>query len=144
MSEENLRGVHWSFWLIGVLTLLWNGATAANFFMQMNPEVLATYPKAEQAIVNGRPLWATVAFAIGALGGVLGSLHLLLRKKIAYYFFLAALAGVLVTIVHNVNVARSGVEFGPPMIAGTVVMPILLAAFLVWYAQSTRRKGWLS
>jgi len=44
-----------------------------NFFMQMNPDMISSYRETEQAIIQGRPAWATVAFFIAVFGGALGA-----------------------------------------------------------------------
>ena len=56
MEDESNNPVHWSFWVIGAIALIWNIMGAINFFMQMNPEILAEYRDSERAIVEGRPL----------------------------------------------------------------------------------------
>lgn len=40
MNDETTGGVHWSFWAIGAITLIWNIMGVANFFAQMNAELL--------------------------------------------------------------------------------------------------------
>ena len=79
MNDENVGSVHWSFWAIGALMLIWNVMGIINFFVQMNPDVLAAYRESERAIIDGRPAWATGAFAIAVFGGAFGSL--LLRQS---------------------------------------------------------------
>ncbi len=69
MNDKTVGCVHWSFWLIGAVALIWNVVGVINFFMQMNPDVLAAYRESERAIVEGRPAWATGAFAIAVFGG---------------------------------------------------------------------------
>ena len=85
MNDETAAGVRWSFWVIGAIALLWNVAGAINFFVQMDPDMLASYRESERAIVEGRPAWATAAFAIAVFSGAFGCLFLLLRKSLAYY-----------------------------------------------------------
>ena len=101
MKDETVGGVHWSFWAIGAVALIWNVMGVINFFVQMNPDLLAEYRESERAIVEGRPAWATGAFAIAVFGGALGCLLLLLRKSAAYYVFIASLLGVIVTNIHT-------------------------------------------
>jgi len=115
-----------------------------NYFVQMNPDVLATYPESERAIVEGRPAWATGAFAIAVFGGTLGSLLLLLRKSAAYYLFIASLLGVIVTMIHTVSLAVSTIDFSPFEIVGVILMPLVVAAFLIWYSKHAESKGWIS
>ncbi len=141
MNDEYVGGVHWSFWAIGAVALIWNVMGVANFFVQMNPGVLAVYRESERAIVEGRPAWATGAFAIAVFGGALGCLLLLLRKSAAYYLFIASLLGVTVTMTHTLGV---GIDFGLGEILGIILMPLVVAAFLIWYSKLTKSKGWIS
>ncbi len=141
MNDETVGGVHWSFWAIGAVALIWNVLGVINFFVQMNPDVLAAYRESERAIVEGRPAWATGAFVIAVFGGALGCLLLLLRKSAAYYLFIASLLGVIVTMTHTLGV---GIDFGLDEILGIILMPLVVAAFLIWYSKQAESKGWIS
>ena len=55
MNNENISNIHWSFWAVGAVSLIWNVLGVMNFFAQMNPEMLAAYRESERAIVEGRP-----------------------------------------------------------------------------------------
>ena len=141
MSDENIRAVHWSFWAIGVVALVWNVMGCINFFAQMNPDVLAAYRESERAIVEGRPAWATVAFAISVFGGALGGFLLLFRKSAANNFFVASLLGVIVTMAHTLGL---GIDFGLGEILGIILMPVAVAVFLAWYGRWSKNKDWIS
>ena len=140
MTERTTIKVHWSFWAIGVFMLIWNALGAANFFAQMNPEILEGYRESERAIIEGRPAWATVSFAVAVFGGTIGCLLLLLRSTKAYYVFVASLVGVILTIAHSLSV---DISFGAGEIVGIVIMPVAVAAFLVWYTKKTVSIGWI-
>ena len=141
MNDEIAGGVHWSFWAICTVALIWNVMGVINFFVQMNPDVLAAYRESERAIVEGRPAWATGGFAIAVFGGALGSLLLLLRKSTAYYLFVASLLGVIVTMTHTLGI---GIDFSLGEFLGIILMPLAVAAFLIWYSKQAERKGWIS
>ena len=141
MNEKTVGGVHWSFWAIGAVALIWNVLGVVNFFVQMNPDVLAAYRESERALVEGRPAWASGAFAIAVFGGALGCLLLLLRKSAAYYLFIASLLGVIVTMIHTLGV---GIDFGLGEILGIILVPLVVAALLIWYSKQAERKGWIS
>lgn len=143
MNNETLRGVHWSFWLVGVIALLWNVGGAINYLMQTNLEFVSTLPETHRAIIEGRPAWATGGFAIGVFGGALGCLLLLLRKSIALYVFIASLLGIVVTMIHTANVAGSKTHFGTAEIFVMILLPIIVAAVLIWYSKLAMRKGWI-
>lgn len=138
MSGEAVAGVHWSFWVIGAVALIWNALGSMNYIMQMNPDTLIDYPEAARMLVEGRPAWATGAFAIAVFGGALGCLLLLLRKSAAYYVFIASLIGVIVTNIHT-----PGVTGSTEIWVGSL-MSLVVATFLIWYSKMTERKGWIS
>lgn len=140
MNDKAVGKVHWSFWLIGALMLIWNVLGCINFFAQMNPEVLAAYRESERAIVEGRPAWATGAFAIAVFGGALGCILLLLRKSAAFYLFIASLLGVIVTMTHTLG---AGVDLGFGEILGIILMPLVVAAFSIGYSKWAESKGWV-
>ncbi len=135
MNDEKIGGVHWSFWAIGAVALIWNVMGVINFFVQMNADALAEMPESHRAIVQGRPAWATASFAIAVLCGALGCLLLLLRKSAAYYLFIASLLGVIVQLIHTLGIASSTIGFSPFDILMTILMPLVVAAFLIWYSR---------
>lgn len=143
MNDKSLGGVHWSFWVIGAAALIWNVMGGINFFLQMDADALAAYPEAARAIVEGRPVWATGAFAIAVFGGALGCLLLLLRKSAAYYLFLASLFGVIVTTIHTLGMARSTLRIPIEIWMGSL-MSLVIAAFLIWYSKHAGSRGWTS
>jgi hypothetical protein len=144
MNDKTIGGVHWSFWAIGAVALIWNVMGVINFFVQMNAGALAAMPEAQRAIVEGRPAWATGAFAIAVFGGALGCLLLLLRKSAAYYLFIASLLGVIVQMIPYLGMAGSTIDFGPFEISMFILMPLVVAAFLIWYSKQAKSKGWIS
>ena len=144
MNDGKVGGVHWSFWIIGAVALIWNLMGVMNLFMQMNADALAAMPEAQRAIIEGRPAWATGAFAIAVFGGALGSLLLLLRKSAAFYLFIASLLGMLVHMIPYLGMAGSTIDFGPFEISMYILMPLVVAAFLIWYSKHAKSKGWIS
>ncbi len=144
MSDKTVSSVHWSFWVIGAIALIWNVMGIMNYFAQMNADMVASMPETHRAIIEGRPAWATGAFAIAVFGGALGSLLLLLRKSAALYLFIASLLGVIVTMIHTLGIASSTIDFSPFEILVMILMPPAVAAFLIWYSKQARSKGWIS
>jgi hypothetical protein len=141
MNESGVKKIHWSFWVVTISMLIWNIMGCVNFFVQMNPEMISSYRENEQAIIQGRPLWATMGFAVAVFGGAIGCVILLLNKSTAVYLFIASLLGVLLATAHTLGV---GIEFGPGEIFGIVLMPTIVAVFLIWYSLYAKNKGWVS
>jgi len=140
MNDKAVGGIHWSFWIIIVVTLIFNVMGVINYFVQMHADSLASFPEKYRPIIEGRPAWATAAFAIAVFGGSLGSLLLLLRKSAAIYVLIASLLGVLVTMMHIFGVA--GLRSFEIWIG--VLMQLVVTAFLIWYSKLVERKGWIS
>lgn len=141
-KNKNEVGVRWSFWAIGVVALIYNFAGVINFFTQMNADTVAAMPELPRAIIEGRPAWATVAFAVTVFGGALGGLLLLLRKSLAYTVFIASLLGAIVTMIHTLGVV--GPEFDSvEFLIGNLVQ-LVVTAFLIWYAKQAQSKRWIS
>lgn len=137
MQEKNVARVHWSFWTIGAVALIWNVMGCMNYLMQTNAEALSRYPEAARALVESRPAWATGAFAIAVFGGVLGCLLLLFRKSAAHYWYVASLLGVIVTNIHTFTVG------GSTEIWIGSLLSLVVAAFLIWYSRWVAAKGWI-
>jgi len=137
MNDENVGGVHWSFWAIGAVALIFNGLGCMNFLSQMNAETVAAMPESYRAIVEARPAWATGAFAIAVFGGALGCLLLLLRKSAAYYVLIASLLGAVAAQIPILGLASF------PMLLGGLSQ-VVVTAFLIWYSKRSESKGWIS
>lgn len=133
--------VRWSFWVIGIFILLWNVMGCINFFVQMNPEMLAAYRESEQAIIQSHPLWSTIGFVITVIGGTLGCVLLLLKKSTAFYLFVASFIGVVITTLHALTL---GVHFEISEVVGIIMMPSIVELFLIWYAHYCKTKDWLN
>ena len=144
MNDASTTGIHWTFWVITDLALVWNVLGGVNFFMQMDADIVSAMPETHRAIIIGRPVWATAGFAVIVFGGALGCLLLLLRKSAAYYVFIVSLLGGVVTMIHTVNIARSTIDFSVSEIVVMILMPLVVAVFLVWYAKWAERQGWIS
>ncbi len=143
MNDKTVGDVHWSFWAIGAVALLWNAVGVMNLLWQMNSDNLAAMPELHRAIAEGRPTWATAAFALAVFGGALGCLLLLLRKRAASYLMIASFIGMVVHMFSYFGMANLPVNFSPSDIVLIVVMPIAVAAFLIWYARRAESKGWI-
>jgi hypothetical protein len=143
MNDETVDGVRWSFWVIGGVTLVWNIMGAMNFVVQMNADMVAAMPDTHRAIIESRPAWATAGFGFGVFGGTLGCLLFLLRKSAAKYLFMASLLGVIVTMVHTLRVANSEIDFGLFEVSMMILIPLLVAALLLWYSMYAENREWI-
>jgi hypothetical protein len=138
MSENESGKVHWSFWAISAVGLVFNLMGCANFISQMSPEMVASMPEAIRAIVETRPAWATGAFAIAVFGGALGGILLLLRKSSASYLFIASLLAAV-----GAQVPFFGVSGFPVEATVGWMSQLVVGAFLIGYTKWAERRGWV-
>ena len=133
------------FWLIGVFALVWNLIGVAMWYMQVNmsAEQLAAMTEAQRQVYEATPGWLNIAFAVAVFAGVLGALGLLLKKRWAGTLFLLSLIALLVQMIGVYVVTPAWAAYGP---VGLVMPAVLLviALFLLWYANKAQARGWLS
>lgn len=139
----------WHLWLVGGLSLLWNGFGAYDFVMSitqgeaywrasgMNDAMVAYY--------NAMPAWMYGPWVVGVWGAVAGSILLLLRSRFAVHAFVLSFVGAVISLLYGQVIDKA-----PPPPAELAVMGYmpfviaLIAAFLAWYAWSMSKKGVLS
>ena len=134
-----------SFWIIGILALAWNVLGVVNYLMTvtMSPAALDAIPEAERALYQNIPVWVTSSFAIAVFGGTLACILLLLRKALASTLFVVSLLAILLQMGHAFFMTQMLAVRG----AAGAALPlciIVVAIFLVWYAGSAKKKGWLN
>ncbi|MDZ4775302.1 MAG: hypothetical protein SGJ23_00780 [Alphaproteobacteria bacterium] len=134
----------WHFWAVVVLGLLWNGFGVFNFYgsMTMDDAALqaAGMTAAQIDYFRAMPGWTTVAYAVGTIGALIGTILLLLRSKWAMHVFALSLAGFLATRVYMYALSDGATvmpSFGidAAILAGCV--------FFLWYAWSSAKNGLL-
>jgi hypothetical protein len=140
MNDKAVGGIHWSFWVISVVTLIFNLMGVANFFVQMDADSLASFPEHYRSIIEGRSAWDTAAFAIAVFGGSLGCLLLLLKKSAAFHAFIASLLGVIFSMMHIFGVAG----FNSFEVWIGVLMQLVVTLVLIWYSKLAESKSWIS
>ena len=143
MSEESNRNPTMSFWIIGVVALMWNLIGLYMYYVQVSssPQQLAAQLTPEQvAAIMATPAWATSASATAVTAGVIASLLLLLRNGLAAPLFVVSFLAVLVQDVYIFGISDIPAAFGaqPALIQVTV---FVIAVFLVWYSMQQRNRG---
>ena len=130
-------------WVIGIIALLWNAIGAFDYLMTQtkNAGYLSGFPPEQLAFFFGLPAWVVAAWAIAVWGGVLGSVLLLLRRRLAVPVFAASLAGMVVTTFHN-YVLSNALEIFPDAFSKvfTVLICVITVA-LYLYARAMRERG---
>ncbi|WP_297802960.1 hypothetical protein [uncultured Brevundimonas sp.] len=132
----------WHLWAVGVITLLWNGFGASQWYMQVMKvrSYYADMTLEQVQFIQAQPVWVEIVFGVGVWTGVLGALMLLLRRKLAFNAFVASLIAVLANTVY-MQVLTNGRElFGVGTLYAAIAV-IVVAAASAAYAHFARSRG---
>ncbi|MDO5505377.1 MAG: hypothetical protein Q4F49_03670 [Pseudoxanthomonas suwonensis] len=131
-----------SLWGVGVFGLIWNLIGVGFFIMQvgMGEQALAAMPLEQRAVYEATPAWIYVFYGIATIGGALGALGLLLRRRWAAPVLLIALVALAFQVVSGLLVTPMLETGGVTSLAFPVVL--LVIATLLWgFARRMAARG---
>lgn len=134
------------FWVVAVLALLWNLVGVWMFYTQytLSPEQLAQLPEAQRTLHEAMPAWLWAVDAVAVVAGALGSLLLLLRKRLALSVLWLSLVAVVVLFGYCLFPGRMLEVLGAAQALPMPVTVTAIAVFLVWFARKATARGWLA
>lgn len=127
----------WHMWVLGGLLLLWNGMAAFDYIMTLIrfEPYLAAYPEETLAYFFNAPIWMYGVWGVSMLGGLIGTILLLARRRTAVpVYALAWLSSVLAVIYSFVK----PVPGGGNALFGVVVIMISLLVLFYFYRLKNR------
>jgi hypothetical protein len=133
------------FWIIGILALLWNIIGVYLWLYEyflMTQEMRAALPPEQVEIMANAPSWSMYVYAIAVISGLLASVLLLLRKKLAVGVFMLSLLAVLVLQLYWIFAMDIVEKMGPQ----SLIMPLIvitIAIFEYFYSKGAARNGWI-
>lgn len=134
-----------SFWVIGILALLWNlmGLAAFFFDMTISAEAIEAMEPIMQELYATTPLISKVGYGVATICGVLGCVLLLLRKNLALPVFILSLIGVAIQNIANFTMTNAMEAVGSSGLP-LLLLVIAFAVFLVTHTVKSKGQGWLS
>lgn len=148
MSQEQAAAVRtpWHLWVIGIVALLWSAVGAMDYLMTQthNEEYMSQFTPEQLEFFYGFPAWVVAAWAFAVWGGVLGSILLLMRRKLAVWVFLVSLIGMVITTIHNYGLSNGFEVVGGvvPLIFTAVIFAF--SVFLYLYSRGLHKRGVLA
>ncbi len=132
----------WHLMAVGVVTLLWNGYGALQWYQQVTraASYWGNLTMQQVQYVQQQPMWVEVAFGVGVWTGVLGALMLLLRRKLAFNAFLASLIAAVASAIYVQGLSNGREIMGNGTLVAAVAV-IVVAAASVAYAHYARKRG---
>jgi hypothetical protein len=145
MTEQAIK-TKTPIWLMVTagLGVLWNAYGLYQFigsFSQTKESLMTVGMTAAQAeLYLSLPVWITVVFAVGVVGGMAGSVALLMKKAIAYPIFTASLVGYIFLFAGDFYY---GVFDNIPSQLAILIVVVAIAAALLAATAVARRKALL-
>lgn len=135
-------------WIVGILSLLWNGFGGYDYLMtrtQGAAYIKSMMPGSDadgmMAYINSFPIWASAGWGFGVWGAVAGSILLLMRHRLAVIAFGISFAASIVGIGYQLMNPAPMPDMHEGISAAMPYVIILVAALLFLYARSMRAKG---
>jgi hypothetical protein len=149
MSEpqnQQTKKAPWHFWLISIVGLLWSSMGAVDYVMTQtkNEAYMSAFTADQLAFFYSLPLWSVTAWAIGVWSAVGGCIFLLLRMRLAVWYFLASLLAIVVTAFQNYVLSNGMEVIGDTFSLVFTAVIFLVALGLYLYARAMQRRGFLT
>lgn len=134
------------FTVLAVLLVLWGLAGCASFYVHVayGPDIDPNATDWDRAYFAALPGWLTIVYAVAVGAGLLGSIALLFRSKLAQPLYIVSLIAVIVQFGYVFAATDILAHKGA---AATVPFPLFIfvvAIFQIWLAAFARRRGWIS
>lgn len=134
----------WHIWVVGFLSLIWNAIGAFDYIMTMLrvENYMSQFTEEQLAYFTSFPGWLNALWALALWGGLMGSILLLFRKKLALPVFWIGLIAMIVTTIHNYVLADVKLyeitETGATIFSAVI---FLVAVLLVFYSKKQVANG---
>ena len=149
MNSSASRATPWYFWLVAIVTLLWNSFGGYDYYMTQSASLEYIGPISETyglnvdevvAYYDSFPIWVDAAWGLAIWASVGASVLLMMRSGFAYYAFVLSFIAMI---------AAHGWQLANPMpgvnaVAAGYIMAVLVTAVLLlemWFAKSMAKRG---
>lgn len=133
----------WHLRVVAIVSLLWNGLGAVDYTMTRTRNFAylsyAGDPSTVLAWIDRMPGWVQVAWPLGVWGGVLGSILLLARSRVAVWAFLLSLIGAVAVAAYERAAPATEFTQGRSHVLPLVIC--LIAALLLLYSRRMVARG---
>ena len=129
------------YMIAAIASLLFMVVACAGYLIDVttDPETL---PLDQRVVVEARPIWTMVAYAIAVWAGLAGAVMLVLRKRLAQPLLLVSLIAAVVTFLPYAIVAGVRDNITTNDIAVAVAV-LVITWTIFWFARHSAQRGWL-
>jgi hypothetical protein len=134
--NESVRATPFHVWGVGLLSLLWNAVGCFDYLAtKLRLDFyMARFSDAQLDYFNGFPAWFSVFWALVVWSSILGSIGLLMRRRLAVGLFGVSLFGLVVTSIYSLFLS-DGLEIMGSEGAAFSAVIFVVAVVLLFYAR---------
>lgn len=139
MSDDSKLSAPVWFWMLAVVALLWNLMGCMIFLSEVfaKEAMMESFTEEQKEWSRAIPFWIYIVFAISVLSGVVGSIGLLVRRKLAVPCFAVSLFAVVVQMGYTMLIAGGLRVMGP----SGAVMPVMVVVLAVIWLLFSKYSG---
>lgn len=130
-------------WVVGGLSLLWNGLGCIDYLMTetANRTYMARMPAEQTAYMHALPAWLTGMWAIGVWGGLAGSILLLMRSRHSVVLFALSFIGAVIGLGYQVFLTDMPLSMRAGLMGMMPWVIVIITVSLLWYSWAEKDKG---
>ena len=132
------------FWIVVALLILWGLSGVGMFHWSQTEGFRAQLDGYDRAHYANAPRWYLAVYGLAVWSGLIGSVLLALRKRVARPFYIVSLVAVVVMFgfefVGTDLIATKGVLVA----TGFPIFIALVCVFEIWLAGLATRRGWIA
>lgn len=133
------------FIIVAVLLVLWGLAGCASFYLHVayGPDMDPHATDWDRAFFAALPAWLNIVYAVAVGAGLLGSIALLLRSRLARPLYIVSLIAVVIQFGYIFLATDLIAHKGVVVATGFPIFIAVVAVFQIWFAGYAQRRGWL-
>ncbi len=137
-----LRPRPWHLWVVGILSLIWNGFGAFDYSATQFQwqAYMSNFTESQLEYFYGLPAWQVSAWAFGVWGALLGSIGLILAKRWAVLMFAVSLVGMLASFATYFWSEQAQEAMGQSGWIFSAVI-VVVGVVLLRYSRNMSKKG---
>ena len=134
------------FRVVAGLLVLWGLMGCASFYMHTvyGPKLDPQATQWDYDFFASMPMWFPAVFAAATIGGLAGSVALILRSKLAKPLYIVSLVAVIIQFGYLFVATDLIAHKGAFVATAFPIFIAVVAAFQIWFAGLAQRRGWIS
>jgi hypothetical protein len=133
------RKTPWHVWVVGILTVLWDGSGAVVIMLAQAGRLSNLEPD-EAAYYAAQPLWLVISTDIALVSAIAAGIALLLRSRAAVWLFAISLLAIVVNDGYELATGTSRALANQGALIVTCIIFVIAVLQLV-YARAMANRG---